>query len=78
MLTTTKKITLSGQSEFEIGGQNKIAASMTAVIGQDGSFSKTENVIDVSLYELHKDEAQQDMKEFSNLAYETVTGTDAE
>lgn len=78
MLTTTKNITLNGRSEFEVEGQKKIAATMTAVLSENGSFSKTENVIDVSLYELHKAEVQSDMKEFSDKAYEMSAELDAE
>lgn len=69
MLTTTKNITLNGRSEFEVEGQKKIAATMTAVFGEDGSFSKSETVIDLALYEANKEAAQNDMKEFSDLAY---------
>lgn len=69
MLSTTKKITLNGQSEFEIGGQMKMAVTMSAVFGEDGSFSKSETVIDLALYEANKEAAQNDMKEFSDLAY---------
>lgn len=78
MLTTTKNITLNGRSEFEVEGQKKIAATMTAVLGENGSFSKSENVIDIVLYEANKEAVQADMKEFSDMAYELAAGTDAE
>ena len=78
MLTLTKKITLTGQSEFEIGEQTKIAVAMTAVIGEDGSFSKSENVIDPSLYELNKEDAKKDMKEFSDIVYRMSSEATAE
>ena len=78
MLTTTKNITLNGRSEFEVEGQKKIAATMTAVLGENGSLSKSENVIDIVLYEANKEAVQADMKEFSDMAYELAAGTDAE
>ena len=75
MLKSTKNITLNGRSEFEVEGQSKIVATMTAVVSENGSFSKNENVIDVVLYEAHKAEVQADMKSFSELAYEMATET---
>ena len=78
MLSTTKKITLNGQSEFEIGGQMKMAVTMSAVFGEDGSFSKSETVIDPALYELNKEDAQKDMKEFSDIVYRMSSETATE
>lgn len=70
MLVTTKNVTLNGQSTIELEGQKRVAATMTAVLGENGSFSKSENVIDLALYEANKVAVQADMKEFSNIAYE--------
>lgn len=67
MLTTTKNITLNGRSEFDVDGERKIAVAMTAFIGENGSFSKNENIIDISLYELNKEVIQNDISEFNNV-----------
>mgnify|MGYP000778182089 CR=1 FL=1 len=74
MLVTTKNVTLNGQSTIELEGQKRVAATMTAVLGENGSFSKSENVIDLALYEANKAAVQEDMKEFSDMAYELASG----
>ena len=74
MLVTTKNVMLNGQSTIELEGQKKIAATMTAVLGENGSFSKSENVIDLALYEANKADVQADMKKFSDMAYELASG----
>lgn len=78
MLVTTKNITLNGQSTIELQGQKKIAATMTAALGENGSFSKSETVIDIALYEANKAAVQADMKEFSYMAYELAAKTGTE
>lgn len=66
MLKTTKSTTLNGTSLVN----NEVAATMYAVINEDGSSNQNVNIANNVIYENNKKEVRDDIAQFNNTMYE--------
>lgn len=66
MLKTTKSTTLNGTSLVD----NEVAATMYAVINEDGSGNQNVNIVNNVIYENNKKEVRDDIAQFNNFMYE--------
>ena len=70
MLRTTVQKTLSGSSVIKTDKEEKVVASMSASIQEDGSISINKYISDKELYQANKDEVRADMDSFETLVYQ--------
>lgn len=66
MLKITKSITLNGNSLIN----NEMAATMYAMVNEDGSSNQNVNIVNSTIYESNKKEVREDIAQFNNAMYE--------
>lgn len=74
MLKSTKSVTINGSSLIN----NEVAATMYAVINEDGSCNQNSNIVNTSLYEANKSEVRDDIATFNDKVYKIQDGTEVE
>ena len=70
MLKTTVQKTLSGSSVIKTDKEEKVVASMSASIQEDGSISINKYISDKDMYKANKDEVRADMDSFETMVYQ--------